>query len=305
MNDREIGLIPVCERTEVIAEVPLTNLIQEFIQTRVGIKPKSAKYWAASLRLLDDFTYGRLPDQKLYAEFYKYLRSNYSPHYQTGVVRRCWALFEYGHIKGIFKERWWRLFPMPKPKTLAEKQIITHEDFLLVERKARTTIYYGPLVTMWFTGMSCGDACTLKWEDVDLEQLAIFVRRRKTDSLQIIPILAGSLMHESLTKAHRMRDGDYVWPAAAEKYLRSQEQVSTGINEVVRSVCPGKTSKHMRNTMASRAANAGVNESMAMQIGGWKDPKIFREYILKDMSGLREAYAKMMAWQPSDKQRIS
>lgn len=92
-------------------------------------------------------------------------------------------------------------------------------------------LVYGLIVLGACTALRRGDACCLKWDDIDLRANHIRVTTRKTGEKVSIPILP--LLRQVLTTMPRI-DEEYVFPTMARTYLSNPSAVNDRLNRVFR-----------------------------------------------------------------------
>lgn len=165
--------------------------------------------------------------------------------------------------------------------------------------------HYKLIVTSYWTGLSLGDASSLRRSSVDLDNLMLRVHRGKMLTRAgvecQIPIPPNGDLFKLLDVAMRRTEFPppprvplnpelYVFPELARDYEANPNAVSQGINAAIRRAgISGKTFKNLRNGLCSALANSGVNLVIACEITGHKDPKIFRGYVTASRSAIAEA----------------
>lgn len=150
--------------------------------------------------------------------------------------------------------------------------------------------YNSPWYPVWAmalsTGMRAGELCALRWEDVDLENKLIHVRRSANKRLgqegptkgrywRDVPINAD--LESLLLELRSLQRGSHVLPRIRE--LLSGEQ-ATVIREFCESVgLPSIRFHTLRACFATQLLGASVAVPTVMLIGGWKSLKTMQRYI--------------------------
>ncbi len=180
----------------------------------------------------------------------------------------------------------------PRKVQTVHRRPLSDEEINLVLRVAeeRKEIIHGPLVTSAFTGMRRGDACTLKWEAVDLESGMIRTTARKTAEPLEIPL------HDRL-KALLLttpRVDAYVWPQASELYLQDPGKVDARLRAVLAAAGYVDTrkprGKHRPDLPALTPKETNARAVAAIGKAGFQPAKVERmktvlsAYLLQGMS---------------------
>ena len=130
---------------------------------------------------------------------------------------------------------------IPKPSLLTEnRQPFTLEELKTI--KENLDDFTRPLFTIAIaTALREGDICTLKWSEIDLENLVI--RREKMRKTQIgvdIPIMPPLAIYLEELKEKRTGGGEYaeyVLPVHAEMYLHNRSGVSYRVKTFLEDKC--------------------------------------------------------------------
>lgn len=140
-----------------------------------------------------------------------------------GVSPRTWNL-ALGLLKQVFKE----LAPSSdaynlylnktkrrKLNTVHREPFTTEEISRILEAARKDEVLRGPVHVACFTALRKGDACRLKWDDVNMKAGTIRTRTSKTGEWVEIPILP--ILAEEL-KRYTKGDSDYFFEKAAVLY---------------------------------------------------------------------------------------
>lgn len=150
------------------------------------------------------------------------------------------------------------------------------------------------IMTAWATGMAMVDICFLSLDEIDLENLCITKRRKKSDSRCIIPIETGSDFHKALIQqiknmdlSHPENDREnekyYLSPELKRIYSGSHGNLTTMVSKIFRKagVDKRKTFHSFRVAYCSMLANGDVNLGLACKMTGHKNPGTFAKRYLK------------------------
>lgn len=174
-------------------------------------------------------------------------------------------------------------------KDSVEREIFNEEELALIREGIKDDSFCAPLFTVAaVTGLTEGDICTLRWDDIHWEDKAIRRRRRKTGARLEIPIL--SHLAEYLRSIPRT--GEYVFPEHADMYLNAPSSVSyrvqgflTGLGiettrkrEGMRAVSV-KDLHSMRHVFCYYAGVAGIPLPIVQSIVGHLTPEMTRHYM--------------------------
>ena len=146
---------------------------------------------------------------------------------------------------------------IPKPSLLTEnRQPFTPDELETI--KENLDDFTRPLFTIAFsTALREGDICTLKWSEVDLENLVICREKmRKTQVGVDIPIMPPLADYFGELKEKRTGKGDYaeyVLPLHAEMYLHNPSGVSYRVKTFLEEKC------HIVTTVKPAGRNRAVS----------------------------------------------
>jgi len=145
-----------------------------------------------------------------------------------------------------------------------------------------------------YTGLRQGDAATLKWSEVDFDNMVIVRLPNKTKHLRKnveIPLLGGLCDELKRVKKEQKRDEIYVVPRMAEKYFKNNE-VSTLVQAFFRQIgietsidrerCPRKTTVYgfhsFRHSFVSICAANGIPMNVVMELVGHRSVMVHEIY---------------------------
>jgi integrase len=140
-----------------------------------------------------------------------------------------------------------------------------------------------------YTGMRISEACALRWQDVDLVDLELWIggqltRAKRDEPARIMPRKGGAPPFEAVIfpaleqiliehlrseqQARRGRDSDYVLATRTGPPL-SQRNAGRAVGEAARSAGLGKVTPHtLRRSFCSLAARRGVDPVQAARMTG-------------------------------------
>jgi integrase len=181
--------------------------------------------------------------------------------------------------------------------------IFTHEQYLQCLECTKGTAMHWLITCAYRTGLSMVDICTLRWEEVDMDNLIIQRKRQKILHTGappvIIPFLEDSDLHQSLLLLREAPVEDawpgpgYVHHELAATYKGSHARICMLHAAMLRRLgIKGLTFKSWRNTFISNIANSGANAVIACKMSGHANPAMLAAYIKPDISALREAITK-------------
>lgn len=153
------------------------------------------------------------------------------------------------------------------------------------------------------TGLTEGDICTLRWEEVDWTLHCIRRRRRKTGNHLEVPLLPA--LGEYLRGLPR--NGEYVLPDYAAMYLENPSGVSYRVKEFLQGLGVRTTVEHpgrravsvkdlhsMRHVFCYMAKRSGIPLDLVAKIVGHKTVQMTEHYADHDsFSDLRTAIEKL------------
>lgn len=200
-----------------------------------------------------------------------------SPKTIKEIVGVCkWVFSRLEEDAGLVHNPWnGVVLPLHKP---VAREVFTPHELRLIWNGIQDNAFCRPLfIVAANSGMTEGDICTLKWEEIDWASSYIRRIRRKTGTeikLPLLPELASFL-------ASQARGSDYVFPELAEMYLRQPSCVSErvkafldglGIKTTVgvpgRRAVSVKDLHSMRHVFCYRAKRAGIPESIIKKFVG-------------------------------------
>lgn len=157
-----------------------------------------------------------------------------------------------------------------------------------------------PLVTfLYWTGWRKGEATSLQWRMVDRKAGVIRIEETKNDEPRTIPYAALPALFDVIELQHANtvaleRRAGCVVPWV---FHRSGEPIlafaGAWDGACARSGLPGRLVHDMRRSAARNMIRAGVSQSVAMAIGGWKTDSVFRRYAIVDEKLIAEGLTKL------------
>ena len=145
-----------------------------------------------------------------------------------------------------------------------------------------------------YTGLRLGDAATLKWSEVDFDNMVIVRLPNKTRHLKKnveIPLLGGLCNELRRVRAEQKGEEVYVVPGMAEKYFRNNEvskMVQTFFRQagietnIDRERCSRKTTVYgfhsFRHSFVSLCAAHGIPMNVVMELVGHRSAMVHEIY---------------------------
>lgn len=111
------------------------------------------------------------------------------------------------------------------------------------------------------TALRLGDACCLKWIDVDLERRRIRVKTRKTGEPVTLPLF--NRLEQALRA--RRRTGPYVFPGLATAYINARWQIRTRLQEVFTAAALRRPKQNTLTSVARAALDLDIPDEAAMR----------------------------------------
>lgn len=174
----------------------------------------------------------------------------------------------------------------------AERDAFTPEQLKVIFDKADPFIK--PLFFIGlFTGLSEGDVCTLRKDEVHFDVHHIYRKRRKTGKLSSIPMLPVLEDYLSGLIDDPANTSEYVLPEHARLYLIDRSITSKRIKKFLELDCmfdtvekiKNRTRAHskldfhsLRHTFCSFACAAGIPQNVVQSIAGHMSPKMTELY---------------------------
>ena len=206
----------------------------------------------------------------------------------VGVAR--WVFSRLDEDAGLFHNPWDRVV-LPRIEPIDREVFSPRELRLIWDGIHANPFCYVLFVVAANSGMTEGDICTLRWDEIDWASEYIRRRRRKTGTditLPLLPELAAYL--RSLPRC-----GEYVFPEHAVMYLRQPSCVSARVKEFLhglgivttvtvagRRAVSVKDLHSMRHVFCYRAKRAGIPESVIARFVGHKVLAMTRHYANHD-----------------------
>ena len=194
------------------------------------------------------------------------------------------------------------VIPAPDP---TPRDVFSFDELALIaEALPRDTFCLPLFIIAANSGLTEGDICTLRWDEVDFTGMMIRRTRRKTGvsiTLPMLPELAAYL--SSLPRA-----SEYVLPEHADRYLTKRTSVPYRVKSFLESIgikttvekngrkISVKDLHSMRHLFAYRAKKAGIPESTIQKMVGHAVLEMTKHYADHDTDDdLREQIKKLPA----------
>ncbi|HEY4273207.1 MAG TPA: tyrosine-type recombinase/integrase [Candidatus Udaeobacter sp.] len=205
-------------------------------------------------------------------------------------------------------------------KTTAEteRRAFTLPELGRILRAARASEWEGIILAGLYTGQRLSDVAMLRWENVDLARGEIALTTRKTNRRVLLPIAAPLL--DYLVDLPATDDSKaFVFPRAAARLVRCREQHSGGLSNQFHDILvsaglvqrrshkkakdgSGRAARRrsseisfhsLRHTSTSLLKNAGVPQSVVMDIIGHESRAISQIYTHVGETEKRQAMAAL------------
>lgn len=154
---------------------------------------------------------------------------------------------------------------------------------------------YAIFATLIYTGIRKGELLNLKYTDVDVENLSIFIRQGKGNKDRVIPI--NYRLAESLQKYLEMRNKAYkTCPEFFTSYTHDMGLTESGLKRLVAKIVKTsgiKFSLHkLRHTFATLMLEGGCDIYSLSKMMGHSDIKTTTIYLAASVQHLREQILK-------------
>lgn len=211
------------------------------------------------------------------------------------------------HLRAVFKfavaQDYLRRDPTPNLKfknNVKIKKVLTETQIRILLERAQKRAH--PWFSVWtlacYTGMRNGELYALKWEDVDLGQRLIIVRRSWTKENGYKDTKSGDDRVVEIAKSmlpvvealHRHKSDEFVLPRLKGWQSAVQSKVLRGFLEEIG--LPVIRFHDLRASWATVMLSKGVEPIKVMAMGGWKDLKTMQVYVRKsgvDIKGITNA----------------
>lgn len=199
-----------------------------------------------------------------------------------------------------------------------QRRAFTLPELGRILRSARGSEWEGIVLAGLFTGQRLSDIATLRWENVDVEREEIALTTRKTNRRVLIPI-GKPLLRYLLGIGSSDDSKAFVFPKAAAQLGRSKDEhvgaLSNEFHEILANLGlvqrrSHKKAKHgegraarrrtteisfhsLRHTATSLLKNAGVPQSVVMDIIGHESKAVSEVYTHVGEKEKRQAVAKL------------
>lgn len=184
-----------------------------------------------------------------------------------------------------------------KEEVAVPRKPFSIEELHAIFEEVKADEFLRPLiVTAVCTAMRRGDCCLLKWADVDMEGGFITVKTSKTGETVLIPIFPQLL--EELRQ--RPRDGEYVFPKAAEIYQSNPDDITQRVKNVIaRALMPAEDRQQLRQLQSvtvDEVRERGIKylDNLALHAREARKARKMKEVFMAYLDGatLKESAAK-------------
>ncbi len=148
------------------------------------------------------------------------------------------------------------------------------------------------LLLLFYCGIRLGEALDIEWSDVDLDARLIRLHRTKNDEPRTVPIPSELI---AILREREPKTGPVFEATNLRKEWRDAcSVVGLGIKIEVEGKphdpkYKGLTVHDLRRSAARNLRLAGISETVAMKIGGWKTESVFRRYNIVAEDDLTDA----------------
>lgn len=201
----------------------------------------------------------------------------------------------------------WKGVVLPAPDAI-NREVFTPDELTRIWAGLQNDDFLRPLfVIAANTGLTEGDICTLRWDDIDWTTCTILRERRKTGVDIVLPLLP-----EMAAYLREMpRTGEYILPRHAEIYLNPSRRCSIsrsirvflescGIQKTVRRdgyrAVSVKDLHSLRHIFCYRAKKAGISESTIQKFVGHAVLEMTKHYA--DHDTVEDLHAEIRKLQP-------
>lgn len=282
---------------------PIGPLVDEFMKGLSG-KPKTVEVYKNCMQIILAIT-GRdafLTKQSVRALAEALHKTEYSQSYKSLIASCARKFLSWLNYSGKMEEELsdkhtrWPAQPIQKPRPC-----YTESEY----RKLLDVIPDGhPLkfvVTVaWACGASVSDCCNMVWGNVDLDKHMLSWRRQKTNASCKCSFDEGDDLHKMLLRLRVETERAFGsiqpgLPVCRSAYGRPKVMTSMMTRYCRKAGITGKSSHSFRATKVSALANAGVHPTVAMQITGHRDFRVFSRYATVSDDAVRVAQARANA----------
>jgi integrase len=161
---------------------------------------------------------------------------------------------------------------------------------------------------LYWTGWRKNEALTLEWTHVDRRAGVIRIedtknREPRTIPYGRLPVLAAVIGSQWETAQRLRRERGKVVPWVFHRNgERIRDFLGAWHGACRRAGLPGRIPHDFRRTAARNLIRAGVSQSVAMAIGGWKTDSVFRRYAIVDEALIGEGLGKLALIERSARQ---
>jgi integrase len=221
------------------------------------------------------------------------------------IVGACrWVFSRVEEDAGLYRNPWDNVV-LPTPTPIARDVFTAHELQLINDGIQADPFNYVLFFVAANSGLTEGDICTLRWDDIDWANGFLRRSRRKTGTHIDCPLMPE--LEEFIQR--QPRRGEYIFPEHAAMYLRQQSCVSErvkaflhGLGIVTTAEIPGhravsvKDLHSMRHVFCYRAKRYGIPEGVIKKIVGHKVLAMTQHYADHDtLDELRQEIKKLPA----------
>jgi len=135
------------------------------------------------------------------------------------------------------------------------------------------------VITALNTGMRKGEILALRWEDVDLQNRKVTVRKPKNNEIRVIPI--NQTLYQELSNLSYVSDGEYIFSnGEGRRFGDIKKGFSLAFHD-------------LRHTFGSHLVMQGVDLKTVQQVMGHKDIKMTMRYSHLSPEYVQEAMGRL------------
>lgn len=173
------------------------------------------------------------------------------------------------------------------------KRPMTHEEYKKLRACSEGHWLDWIFMLAWGTGMSLHDCCTLRWQNVDMNNCIVRIKRQKSATEAMIPFSLHDELGMAFAKMSSMphKPEDFICPDAGERVdpARGTMRIGALIRYMFnRAGLNGVGMHSMRRSYITMLANSGMSHILASKISGHLNPQIMASYVHPDPNELRK-----------------
>lgn len=247
------------------------------------------------LKHLDEFFQGRLALDIDATLLDKFIEERQKEGAANGTINRALGLLRRMFHLAVSKKK---LQANHVPEFTLLKEALPRKGFLEPEDFPRLRQhlpeYLRPILTLaFYTGMRLGEIRSLTWDRVDLFDGILHLEETKNGDPRNVVLNPETL---EMFKVERLRFPGCPWVFSRDGTTPIQSFRKAWKSGCDRAGLMGRKFHDLRRTGARNLVRAGVPESVAMKVGGWRTRSVFERYNVSSDRDLKEASRKVTAY---------